>query len=178
VRQLPVKLASAERDRLLREHIDLELEIERLVAKRTELNAEIRPKAKRSAEIVHKLDDDTEPRDVRCTVHELDSNEIVITRDDTGEEIERRTMTPAERQGQWDWAGATQQRVDEAKADAAAKADDNAGEVDQDDDEGAPLAGDESEPAPAAPPRAKRSSKGKPQKRSKGGRRSAAAHAR
>lgn len=171
VRQLPVKLVSAERDRLLREHLDLELEIERLVAKRTELNAEIRPKAKRSAEIVHKLDDDTELRDVRCYVHELDdSNEIVIIRDDTKEEVERRTMTLAERQGQWDWAGATQAKVDEAKA-AAEPPDVIDADFDDDGrkDEGAPLSGDEDDASEAAAPQQRaRSSKRPPKGKSKG----------
>ena len=116
-RQLPVPLTAAERDRKLREHLDLELDIERLVAKRSELNAEIRPKAKRSGELVHELDTGTVLRDVQCEVRVLDAaNEVAFIRLDTGEEIARRTMTANERQGQWDWAGATQAKVDAAKA--------------------------------------------------------------
>jgi hypothetical protein len=102
---------------MLREHIDLELEIEQLVAKRSEVNSEIRPKAKRSAELVHKLDDGTELRDIKCEIREIDdTNEIEIVRLDTREVLERRTMTALERQGQWDWAGATDAKVASARA--------------------------------------------------------------
>jgi hypothetical protein len=180
VKQLPVLLSDAERERKLREHIDLELEIEKLIAKRSEVNAEIRPKAKRSAELVHELDDGTVLRDIKCEIHELSSNEISIVRLDTGDEIERRTMTAAERQGQWDWAGAAQAKADEAKAAAASAKADDAGDLVEGDDEGAPLDGDEPEQPQAAAraPRKPRSSKGKPAKRSKGrSGRSAAAHA-
>ena len=110
-----------ERERKLREHINLELDIEKLVAKRSEINAEIRPKAKRSAELVHELDENSVQRDVECEVQILDAtNEVRIVRLDSGEEVERRTMTAAERQGEWDWAGATQAAVDKAREEAAA----------------------------------------------------------
>lgn len=173
---LPVPLKESAREGLLKELLDKRGQIDVHVEERKAVNRKIRPLQTDCGLLEKKLRDGAETRDIKCEVYELPSNEVEIIRTDTREVVQRRTMTALERQGDWDWQRATQNKVDEAKAAAAAHsasadASDDAGDDDQADED---LDEPASTPAAAAP-RA-RKSKGKPAKRAKG--RSAAAHAR
>jgi hypothetical protein len=184
---LPVPLKDSAREKLLDELLDKRKQIDVHVEERKAVNSKIRPLQKDCGLIEGKLRTGAEHRDVKWEVYELSSNEVEIIRTDTRAVVQRRTMTAAERQGEWDWASATQNKVDEAKA-AAAAASDDAGDDDQADDEDEgdaaadvsdlPVTNESTSPLSAYPQRkAKRSSKGKPPKRTKG-RGRAAAHAR
>lgn len=119
-RELPVKLSDAELIKIGKSLATLQKEIDGHRDKQRELAAKIRPLAKQVSAHVTSIDNGTEPRLVKCEVHEGPGANIRIVRTDTGETIENRAMTPDEAQG--NWLETTEQASAKGKAAAKAKA--------------------------------------------------------
>ncbi len=117
-RPLPVPLNDAAKIALGKTLADVGMEVEDHNAKIREINAVKRPLVKKALELTKQLSKGERIEDVRCTWVETGDNRVIVTRDDTGSEIENRVMTAQERQGQWDWAGATQKKVEAEQAKA------------------------------------------------------------
>lgn len=99
VRDLPVKLTDEERLTKGDELVTAQTEYNELQAEKVKLSAEQKPIKKRVDKLVRTLKAGTELRPVQCEKRLIDAtNEVVVVRMDTGEEIERRAQTPEERQ--------------------------------------------------------------------------------
>jgi len=78
---------------------DAELQIERLKLDRANLSAEIKAQREVRSELAVVIDSGTERRDVRCVwIEDFSKNCFRLIRQDTGEEVDTRAMTAADRQ--------------------------------------------------------------------------------
>ena len=100
LRTCPVKLTEPERLARGHEMAQCEVDIETLKGDRATTGRSIREQEKRRNELGHMLEVGTEPRELACTwVPDYQKNVFNLTRPDTGEVVDTRAMTAADRQG-------------------------------------------------------------------------------
>lgn len=99
LRTCPVKLTEPERLARGHEMAQCEVDIEALKGDRATTGRSIREQEKRRNELGHMLEVGTEPRELACTwVPDYQKNVFNLTRPDTGEVVDTRAMTAADRQ--------------------------------------------------------------------------------
>lgn len=97
-RQLPVKLTEQELLKVADDLAAAELKIEELKVERSQLTADINAQVKERNLKAHTIDRGTEDRDVKCTwAEDFHKNVKRLKRNDTGEEVDTRPMTAADR---------------------------------------------------------------------------------
>lgn len=152
-RELAVKLTEPELLERGDRQADCEIEIEGLKLERKRLNGEITRLATERARLAHIVDSKQEDRSVSCTWRaSFETNSFVLTRNDTGEQIEARPMTAAERQGSlFGLDGGEADDTDYPVEDG-----EGPGDEDEDEDDTVfPIDEDALPPAPAVPPKRK-----------------------
>jgi hypothetical protein len=99
-RSLPCKLTEPELLKRGEAMAECELQIEKLKLDRTDLNNQIKVGVKQRGDLAHVIDTGEEDRDVRCEwLKDFKQNAMRLVRLDTQGEVETRTLTASERQG-------------------------------------------------------------------------------
>jgi hypothetical protein len=99
-RELPCKLTEVELLARGEAQAEAELKIEALKAERRELNRAINVQVDERNKLAHTIDSGLENRKVVCKwIADFEHNVWNLIRQDTGEQVEQRTMTAADRQG-------------------------------------------------------------------------------
>jgi hypothetical protein len=119
-RDLPCKLTDKELIERGSKLASLQTEIDAKQAEKTAISAAQKPLKKESRAIVRVLKNGTEVREVACEKRIFESsNEVAVVRLDTNEEVERRTLSFEERQG--DFFAEAGDHVEEGRKDKKSK---------------------------------------------------------